>query len=65
LRQSTLNLVSAFKGRGDLALGNVIGANICNMSLVLGVSALLQPLAVQERLIRVEVWLNAANWSPC
>lgn len=55
-----LNLVSAVKGRGDLALGNVVGANICNMALVLGVCALIRPLAVQERLIRVEIWLNAA-----
>ncbi len=55
-----LNLISATKGRGDLALGNVIGANICNMGLVLGVSALLRPLIVQERLIKIEIWLNAA-----
>ncbi|MFA6045943.1 MAG: sodium:calcium antiporter [Phycisphaerales bacterium] len=55
-----LNLISAYKGRGDLALGNVVGANICNMSLVLGVCALMKPLAVEERLIKVEIWLNAA-----
>lgn len=55
-----LNLISGSKGRGDLALGNVVGANICNMALVLGVCALMKPLVVQERLIRVEVWLNAA-----
>lgn len=54
-----LNLISAFKGRGDLALGNVVGANICNIGLVLGVCALLRPLEVGERLIRVEIWLNA------
>ncbi len=54
-----LNLISAYKGRGDLALGNVVGANICNMGLVLGVCALLKPLVVQERLIKVEIWLNA------
>lgn len=55
-----LNLISAFKGRGDLAVGNLIGANICNIALVLGACALLTPLVVQERLIRVEIWLNAA-----
>lgn len=55
-----LNLVSAVKGRGDLALGNVVGANICNMALVLGTASLIRPLVVQERLIRVEIWLNAA-----
>ncbi|QOI99388.1 MAG: calcium/sodium antiporter [Phycisphaeraceae bacterium] len=55
-----LNLASAYKDRGDLALGNVVGANICNLALVLGVCALIRPLAVEERLIRVETWLNAA-----
>ncbi|MFO0840135.1 MAG: calcium/sodium antiporter [Phycisphaerae bacterium] len=55
-----LNLVSAWKQRGDLALGNVVGANICNIGMVLGVCALVRPLQVQERLIRVEIWLNAA-----
>lgn len=55
-----LNLVCASKGRGDLALGNVVGANICNMALVLGVCAVIKPLVVTERLIKVEIWLNAA-----
>lgn len=55
-----LNLISASKGRGDLALGNVVGANICNMALVLGLCAIIKPLVVQERLIKVEIWLNAA-----
>ncbi len=55
-----LNLASAVKGRGDLALGNVVGANICNMALVLGAAALIRPLVVQQRLIKVEIWLNAA-----
>ena len=53
-----LNLVSAFKDRGDLALGNVVGANICNMALVLGISALIRPLAVEMRLLKIEVNLN-------
>lgn len=55
-----LNLISATKGRGDLALGNVVGANICNIALVLGLCALIRPLIVQARLIRVEIGLNAA-----
>lgn len=55
-----LNLISAYKGRADLALGNIVGANICNMALVLGVCAIIRPIVVQERLIKVEVWLNAA-----
>lgn len=55
-----LNLVSALKDRGDIALGNVVGASICNLGLVLGVCALIRPLKVQDRLVHVEVGLNAA-----
>jgi cation:H+ antiporter len=55
-----LNLISAYKGRGDLAIGNVVGANIANMAMVLGACALIKPLVVKERLIRVEIWLNMA-----
>ncbi len=54
-----LNVISAIKGRSELAVGNVVGANICNMALVLGFSALLRPLLVEARLIRVELWVNA------
>jgi len=55
----SLNVISALKGHGDLAVGNVVGANICNMSLVLGLCALMQPLLVNDRIVRVEVWVNA------
>jgi cation:H+ antiporter len=55
-----LNLISASKGRGELAIGNIVGANICNMALVLGLCALVKPLVVQQRLIAIEIWLNAA-----
>lgn len=55
-----LNLAAALNGHAELALGNVVGANICNMGLVLGVCALMKPLKVQDRVVRVETWLNAA-----
>lgn len=55
-----LNIISAYKGLSGLAVGNVVGANICNMALVLGVASQLKPLVVETRVIKVEVWLNAA-----
>jgi cation:H+ antiporter len=54
-----MNVIAASKGLGGLAVGNVVGANICNVALVLGACAVINPLVVQERLIRVEIWLNA------
>lgn len=42
-------------GQADIALGNVIGSNIFNILFILGISALITPLAVSRQLIRVDV----------
>lgn len=49
------NLTSALKGKPDLVMGNVVGACICNMGLVLGVAALVAPLAVEARIVKREI----------
>ncbi len=42
-------------GADDVALGNVVGSNIFNILFILGVSALIVPLIVTQRIVRVEV----------
>lgn len=42
-------------GQPDLAVGNVVGSNIANVLLILGVAALVLPLAVREQLVKVDV----------
>lgn len=49
------SLVSVKQGQPGLAIGNVIGSNAANMGLILGVTALISPVAVHYRLIRWEV----------
>ena len=46
---------AALEGNPDLAVGNVVGSNIANVLLILGMSALIAPLAVSEQIIRQEV----------
>ncbi len=46
---------SAFLGQGDIAIGNVIGSNIFNVLVVLGLSALIIPLLVSRQLVRFDV----------
>jgi cation:H+ antiporter len=46
---------AALSGSGDLAIGNVIGSNIANVLLILGLSALIVPLVVNEQIIRQEI----------
>ena len=46
---------AAFGGRADLVVGNIVGSNIYNVLLVLGASALIVPLIVQQQLVRIDV----------
>ncbi len=50
-----VNLVASFKGTADVALGNILGSNISNVFLILGVSALIFPLAVNKNTFWKEV----------
>jgi cation:H+ antiporter len=56
---------SALEG-GDIAAGNVLGSNIFNLLFILGAAALVRPLSVAQRLVRVDVPLlvavSAAVW---
>lgn len=42
----TVNLYAAMTGATDIAIGNIVGSNIANILLILGLSALIVPLAV-------------------
>jgi cation:H+ antiporter len=50
-----VSLKGALTGAGDIATGNVVGSNICNIALILGLSALIRPISVQVQLIRLDV----------
>lgn len=50
-----VGLIAALRGASDVVLGNIIGSNISNIGLILGIAALLSPLIIQGRLIKVEV----------
>jgi cation:H+ antiporter len=43
---------AALSQRPDIAIGNVVGSNVCNILLILGVSALIAPMAVQPLALR-------------
>ncbi|MEM8815157.1 MAG: calcium/sodium antiporter [Pseudomonadota bacterium] len=50
-----INVFGALKGETDLAFGNVVGSNISNFGLVLGVTALIAPIAIQSQLVKREI----------
>lgn len=50
-----VNLVSAIQGNSEIAIGNILGSNIANILLILGVTAIIFPLAVQKTTIWKEI----------
>ncbi|TVQ32902.1 MAG: sodium:calcium antiporter [Phycisphaeraceae bacterium] len=51
----SLNVVAATSGATDLSFGNIVGSNIANIGLILGISALLRPMAVHSTLVNREI----------
>ncbi|UCD75765.1 MAG: calcium/sodium antiporter, partial [Phycisphaerales bacterium] len=49
------NITAAINGNGELSFGNVVGSNIANIALVLGVAALIGPLVVHGRVVKKEL----------
>ncbi|WP_418317072.1 calcium/sodium antiporter [Piscinibacter sakaiensis] len=53
--EMAVSVGAVLDGRTDIAVGNVVGSNVFNVLFILGVSALITPLAVNRQLIRQEV----------
>ncbi|MFO7665316.1 MAG: calcium/sodium antiporter [Desulfobacterales bacterium] len=51
----SVNLLAAFKGNTDISFGNIIGSNIANIGLIIGISAVIRPLAIQGVIIAREI----------
>ncbi len=52
--EMVVSVQAALAGQGDIAIGNVIGSNILNIGLILGVTALIYPLKVQLQILRID-----------
>lgn len=50
-------LNAALNGLSDINMGNVVGSNIFNIALILGITAVLSPIPVNTRVVRGEVWI--------
>lgn len=71
--EMAVSIQAAVQSRGDIAVGNALGSNIFNVLMTLGLSALVIPLRVSRRLIRLDIpvmigasllaWLLAADQS--
>ncbi len=59
LPELVFSLTAAWHGKPDLAVGNVVGSNIANVGLILGIAALLRPVHVSRILLRTDMPLGA------
>lgn len=50
-----VNVLASVNGNSEIAIGNVFGSNIANILLILGVSAIIFPLAVQKNTVLTEI----------
>lgn len=53
-----VNIIASSKGNTDIAIGNVVGSNIANVFLILGVSSIIYPLAVTKGTVWKEIPFN-------
>jgi cation:H+ antiporter len=50
-----VNFISSFQGNTDLAIGNIVGSNIANIFLILGIAAIIYPLKVKTNTVWKEI----------
>lgn len=53
--EATVSIIAAMEGSAEVSVGNVVGSNIFNITLVAGVAAFLYPLQVENETIRKEI----------
>ena len=53
--EAAVSISAAFKGSADITIGNIVGSNIMNILIILGLSAVITPLKVAKSTIRYEI----------
>ena len=53
-------IVAGRKGETDVAMGNIMGSNIYNILAILGITALVKPIAIAPEILRLDIWVLTA-----
>ncbi len=56
--EMVVSFLSSFQGKADMAIGNIVGSNIFNTMLILGVTALISPLVITKSNLKRDIPLN-------
>ena len=56
--EMVVSFMSAFKGNADMAIGNVVGSNIFNSLIILGITALISPMLITKSNLKRDIPMN-------
>lgn len=56
--EMVVSFLSSFQGKADMAIGNIVGSNIFNTLMILGVTALIAPMAITKSNLKRDIPLN-------
>jgi cation:H+ antiporter len=57
LPELATTVMAAYRGKADVALGNVIGSNMFNLLAIVGIASLVGPMPVSDTLLRLDLWV--------
>ncbi|MCP4020558.1 MAG: sodium:calcium antiporter, partial [Desulfobacteraceae bacterium] len=64
-----VSLVAAYKDSGGISIGNILGSNVINIALVLGISAVIRPVVIKKQIVKIEipymVLISVVFWLLC
>jgi len=60
LPELATTVIAAIRQHGALALGNVLGSNLFNMLAIVGITAMVTPLAIPQEVLRLDIWVMLA-----
>ena len=58
--EAAVSITAGLAGNSDISLGNIVGSNIFNLLMVIGVSALLRPITTHKDMLHRDLWWNIA-----
>ena len=50
-----VSIVASVKGAGGISVGNILGSNVINIALVLGISAMIKPISIDRQIVRFDL----------
>ena len=56
--EAAVSITAAFNGSADITIGNIVGSNILNVLIILGLSAIVYPLAVAKSTLKIDIPLT-------